>query len=62
MSVLKKYILLKSRYTIKGLEQDRFEIVQGQSSMLKFMSRVAPKFILKLISKRVDKMLIQTKS
>lgn len=50
------------RYAIKSLEKDRFEILPGQSSVLKFMSRVAPQFILNQMSKTVDKMLAQTKS
>ncbi len=50
------------RYAIKGLEKDRFEILPGQSSLLKFMSRVAPQFMLNQMSKTVDKMLAQTKS
>jgi uncharacterized oxidoreductase len=39
------------RYAIKGLVKDRFEILPGQSSALKFMSRVAPQFMLKQMSK-----------
>lgn len=50
------------RYAIKGLEKDRFEILPGQSSLLKFMSRVAPQFMLNQMSKTVDNMLTQTKS
>ncbi|MDQ0884241.1 SDR family oxidoreductase [Peribacillus sp. V2I11] len=50
------------RYAIKGLKKDRFEILPGQSSALKFMSRVAPQFMLNQISKTVDNMLTQTKS
>ncbi|AIF50213.1 SDR family oxidoreductase [Pelosinus sp. UFO1] len=49
------------RVTIKGLEQDRFEIMPGFSSTLKFMSRVAPQFMLKQLSKPVDKMLTKIK-
>lgn len=50
------------RGAIKGLERDRLEILPGQSRAMKFMSRVAPQFILKQLSKSVDKMLAQTKS
>jgi uncharacterized oxidoreductase len=49
------------RGAIKDLERDRFEILPGQSSALKLMSRVAPQFILKQLSKPVDKILAQTK-
>jgi uncharacterized oxidoreductase len=44
-------------FAIKALETDRFEIRPGQSNQLKFMSRVAPEFILKQMSKSVDRML-----
>lgn len=47
------------RSAIKGLERDRLEILPGQSRLLKFMSRVAPQFILNKLSKPVDKMLAQ---
>ena len=43
--------------SIQGLESDRFEIRPGQSNQLKFMSRLAPEFILKQMSKPVDRML-----
>ena len=46
---------------IKGFESDRFEIRPGQSNQLKFMSRLAPEFILKQMSKPIDKMLSGTK-
>jgi uncharacterized oxidoreductase len=42
---------------IKGIESDRFEIRPGQSNQLKMMSRIAPDFILKQLSKPVDRML-----
>lgn len=45
--------------SIKGFENDRFEIRPGQANQLKFMSRVAPEFILKQMSKSVDRMLEQ---
>ena len=41
---------------IRGLEKDIFEIVPGQASQLRFMSRLAPGFILKQLSKPVDSM------
>lgn len=42
---------------IGGMQQDIFEIRPGQSNQLKFMSRVAPEFILKQMSKPVERML-----
>jgi uncharacterized oxidoreductase len=42
---------------VKGMQEDRFEIRPGQSNQLKFMSRLAPQFILKQMSKPVDRML-----
>lgn len=42
---------------VKGLEADRFEIRPGQANQLKMMSRLAPEFILKQMSKPVDRML-----
>jgi uncharacterized oxidoreductase len=44
------------RYTIKSLEKNRLEILPGQSRALKFMSRVAPQFMLNQLSKTVDNM------
>jgi len=46
--------------SIAGLAADRFEIRPGQSNSLKFMSRLAPGFILKQMSGPVDLMLGQT--
>jgi uncharacterized oxidoreductase len=46
--------------SIKGLEADRPEIRPGQANSLKFMSRLAPDFILKQLSKPVDRMLSKT--
>ena len=46
---------------IKGFECDKYEIRPGQSNQLKFMSRVAPEFILKQLSKPVDRMLAGAK-
>jgi uncharacterized oxidoreductase len=48
--------------SIKGIEADRFEIRPGQANALKFMSRVAPEFILKQMSKSVDRLLAETQS
>jgi len=45
------------RQTLRGIADDRFEIRPGQSNQLKFMSRVAPDFILAQMSKTVDRML-----
>jgi uncharacterized oxidoreductase len=42
---------------IAGMSEDRFEIRPGQANSLKFMSRVAPDFILKQLSRPVDRML-----
>lgn len=39
--------------TIRGMERDHFEIRPGLSNVLKLMSRVAPQFILKRLSKSV---------
>jgi uncharacterized oxidoreductase len=46
---------------IAGLQNDQFEIRPGQSNQLKFMSRLAPQFILNQMSKPVDRMLSNTK-
>jgi uncharacterized oxidoreductase len=42
---------------MKGFEKDNFEIRPGQANQLKFMSRLAPEFILKQLSRSVDRML-----
>jgi uncharacterized oxidoreductase len=42
---------------IKGMQTNRFEIRPGQSNQLKMMSRLAPGFILKQMSRSVDRML-----
>jgi uncharacterized oxidoreductase len=41
---------------VQGLTANKFEIRPGQSNQLKFMSRVAPEFILKQLSKPVERM------
>jgi uncharacterized oxidoreductase len=45
------------RVALIGIEQDKYEIRPGQSNQLKFMSRLAPDFILRQMSKPVDRML-----
>ena len=42
---------------IKGLQKDQFEIYPGVAKVLKLMSKLAPTFILKQLSKPVEKML-----
>ncbi|EQA36109.1 KR domain protein [Leptospira inadai serovar Lyme str. 10] len=49
------------RDTLKGIEKDSFEIRPGQSNQLKFMSRLAPDFILSQMSKSTDRMLAGSK-
>lgn len=49
------------RDTLKGIEKDSFEIRPGQSNQLKFMSRLAPDFILNQMSKSIDRMLAGSK-
>lgn len=46
--------------SIKGFAADRYEIRPGQANGLKFMSRVAPDFILGQLGKSVDRMLSRT--
>lgn len=46
---------------VKGFQGDNFEIRPGQSNALKMMSRIAPDFILKQMSKPVDRMLSRAK-
>ena len=41
---------------VKGFSNNKFEITPGQSGQLKFMSRYFPGFILKQMSKTVDRM------
>jgi uncharacterized oxidoreductase len=45
------------KVAVKGMQTDRFEIRPGQANQLKIMSRVAPGFILKQMSRSVDRML-----
>ena len=46
---------------IKGFKDDTLEIRPGQSNLLKMMSRIAPDFILKQMSRPVDNLLAQSK-
>ncbi len=46
---------------VRGMQNDQFEIRPGQANQLKFMSRVAPSFILSQLSKSTDRMLSNTK-
>lgn len=41
---------------LKGFSKDKYEICPGQASQMKFMSRYFPRFILKQLSKTVDRM------
>jgi uncharacterized oxidoreductase len=43
--------------TLKGLQDDQLEIRPGQAGQLRFMSRLAPDFILAQLSRSVDRML-----
>jgi uncharacterized oxidoreductase len=45
------------KVAIKGMQTNRLEIRPGQSNQLKMMSRLAPGFILKQMSRSVDRML-----
>jgi uncharacterized oxidoreductase len=45
------------RISLAGFEQNKLEIMPGQSKQLNFMNRIAPGFILKQMSKSVDRML-----
>ena len=47
--------------TIKGFINNRLEICPGQSNLLRIMSRIAPGFILKQMSRPVDSLLAQSK-
>src|SRR5258706_13532086 len=45
------------KIAVKGMQNRRFEIRPGQANQLKMMSRLAPGFILKQMSRSVDRML-----
>jgi uncharacterized oxidoreductase len=55
VSIMKVDDMVKA--AVKGMQTDRFEIRPGQANQLKIMSRVAPGFILKQMSRSVDRML-----
>ena len=42
---------------LRGFERDTFEIRPGQANQLRFMSRLAPDFILKMLSRPVARMM-----
>jgi len=48
------------KVAVKGMANRSFEIRPGQANQLKMMSRVAPGFILKQMSRSVDRMLRNT--
>jgi len=48
------------QHAIKGFENDELEIRPGPSNQLKLMNRIAPEFILKQLSKPVDRMLAES--
>src|ERR1700724_2306625 len=54
-SVMKVEEMVK--VAVKGMQADRFEIRPGQANQLKMMSRLAPGFILKQMSRSIDRML-----
>jgi uncharacterized oxidoreductase len=45
------------KVAVRGMGCDRYEIRPGQANQLKMMSRLAPEFILKQLSRPIDKML-----
>ena len=55
VSIMKVEDMVKA--AVQGMQTDRFEIRPGQANQLKMMSRVAPGFILKQMSRSVDRML-----
>src|SRR5258708_3265410 len=55
ISIMKVEDMVK--VAVKGIQTDRFEIRPGQANQHKMMSRVAPGFILKQMSRSVDRML-----
>lgn len=48
------------KHAIDGLKHDRDEIRPGLSNALKFMSRLAPEFILRRLGRSVDRMLAES--
>jgi uncharacterized oxidoreductase len=55
VSIMKVEDMVKVALT--GMQTDRFEIRPGQANQLKMMNRLAPGFILKQMSRSVDRML-----
>src|SRR6266496_1359407 len=55
VSIMKVEDMVK--VAVKGMQTDRFEIRPGQANQLKMMNRLAPGFILKQMSRSVDRML-----
>ena len=55
ISIMKVEDMVK--VAVKGMQTDRLEIRPGQANQLKMMSRLAPGFILKQMSRSVDRML-----
>lgn len=51
-----------ARHAVEGLEQGTEEIRPGLSNALKWMSRIAPDFALKMLGKSVEPMIAKTKS
>ena len=51
-----------AKHAIDGMSKDVYEIRPGLANALKLMSRVAPQFILRQLSKSADNMLSQSKS
>jgi uncharacterized oxidoreductase len=45
-----------AQHALRGLERDQLEIRPGQANQLRFMNRLAPDFILRQLSKPVDRM------
>ena len=55
VSIMKVEDMVK--VAIEGMQTDQFEIRPGQANQLKMMNRLAPGFILKQMSRSVDRML-----
>ena len=55
VSIMKVEDMVK--VAVKGMQTDRFEICPGQAMLFKMMSRGSPGFILKQMSRSVDRML-----
>lgn len=59
VSIMKVEDMVK--IALKGFENDQLEIRPGQSNQLKIMSRLAPEFILRQMSRPIDRMLSASK-